>query len=115
MSAFIFDVLKMVESTIFQHYGKGVYSSPEIMVKSVECNICHSDFRRCSHIVNNIYNGIICKMVVTDLEFTGAALVDSPRDLRCRIWPWRATKEGDGMQIKGALMLTSFNLQDFLE
>ncbi len=116
ISIFIFDELKMVESTILENYGEGVYCSPEVMIKSVECNICHSDFRRCSHVVNNIYDGIICKMVVTDLEsFSGVALVDNPQDLRCRIWPWNAKKEADGVFINDAIMMTAFNLQDFLD
>jgi hypothetical protein len=85
--------LKELELFFYDCFGKGIYMSPVILVKKAECNVCGKNIKACEHIPGNLYHGIYCKEVVKDLEFKGADIVQSPHDMRCRVWPWNFTDD----------------------
>jgi len=58
-----------------------IFMSPEILEKEKKCNICGQTVsirNPCGHEVGEIYNGEMCIRVVTDCEFLGLAIVESP-------------------------------------
>lgn len=59
--------------------------SPDIIVRLWECSICHNDFEKCDHKEGALYDGSPCQLVARNIEFTGASLVDEPKDPRCRV------------------------------
>jgi len=71
--------------------------SPEIIIKKWTCSICHGNYEKCSHNEGAYYHGQICETIASKIEFLGAALVDVPKDYRCRITDllivWEITKE----------------------
>ena len=89
----IYDQLEKLESDFREIFGSGIYMSPVLLIKSAECTICGKNIKACSHIPGNLYDGISCKEKVVDFELHGADIVQSPFDMRCRIWPWNFTKE----------------------
>ena len=112
---FIDSVIKHANSMISEKYGDGYYSSPEIRIKKAICSVCKADYRKCPHLPNNIYDGKICAIVPQEIEFNGMALVDHPKDLRCRIWPWNIEETSEGRHLKNVVCVVSFNMEDFLE
>ncbi|MGZ4852222.1 MAG: hypothetical protein ACXV3D_03405 [Halobacteriota archaeon] len=89
-----------------------VYCSIGYDVKNVLCSICKKDFRACGHTRGWIYAGSICyaismeEKVVREVSFT-----HTPKDKRCRGWPWNATEE-----MKVNVMAASyFRLDDFMK
>ena len=54
--------------------------SPDIIIKRWECSICHKDFEKCDHEEGTFYNCSPCQLIAKDTEFTGASLVDEPKD-----------------------------------
>lgn len=57
-----------------------VFGSPEFSCKR-QCSICSSyiTFRkRCEHKQGTIYNGVVCKYIITDFEFLAMAMVENP-------------------------------------
>ena len=82
-----------LEASFYEIFGQGLYMSPVILVKKAVCTICGSNIKACSHIPGNLYNGTWCKENVVDFTLDGADIVQSPHDMRCRIWPWNFTDE----------------------
>lgn len=78
------------------NYGSGMYSSPEMICKKVECSICGNNIKSCNHIHGRLYNGIRCVETPKDCELRSVSLVKVPRDKRCRVWPWQLEKNDDG-------------------
>jgi hypothetical protein len=85
--------LKELENFFYQTFGRGIYASPEIIIKKATCNVCGQNIKACSHIPGNIYDGIPCKEKVEEMEFRTISLVQSPHDMRCRMWPWNMTED----------------------
>jgi hypothetical protein len=84
----IYKQLKRLEMYFYDYFGKGVYMSPVIKIKKAICSICGLNIKACNHIPGNIFHGNPCREVVEDMEIYGADMVQSPHDMRCRIWPW---------------------------
>jgi len=97
----IYRLLKKLELNFYDHFGKGVYFSPVIIVKRANCSICKRNIKACEHLPNNFYGGVRCKEIVEDMKFLGVDLVPSPHDMRCRVWPWNVTED---YKIQGRFM-----------
>jgi hypothetical protein len=69
-------------------YGKGLYCSIEYVADAYDCTICGQDTRFCDHVTGHWYGNAICRSVPRNLVVEAVALVESPRNPRCRIWPW---------------------------
>lgn len=107
--------LEQVYKDFVGSFGPGLYCSPEIVCKREICNICKADFRSCSHMRDEIYDGVRCIGSPDGIEFRATAIVAVPADPRCRIWPWQLKEEGGQWKIEGLCILTSFHLEDFLD
>jgi hypothetical protein len=107
----IFAALEKVEAWYVHQFGNGVYSSPEILVKSELCSICDKDLRCCDHIPGNVYRGRRCYGIPQDIELESFAMVQVPHDRRCRIWPWQVRDD----VASDILLFTTFRIDDFLE
>lgn len=108
--------IKYFENAFLEKYGHGVYMSPEILIKTLRCNICNKDLTSCEHISGAIYNGALCTGVVEEIIPENVSIVDNPKDFRCRIWPWNVNKmsENDSSNTVRAAILSSFRLDDFI-
>jgi len=84
----IFEQLDKLEYCFYNIYGKGIYMSPVTLIRKAECSICNINIKACDHIPGNLYDGRYCKEVIVDFELRGADFVESPYDMRCRVWPW---------------------------
>lgn len=91
-------------------FGPGVYVSPEIKAKWLECTICRQNIKACSHVPGVLYDGMPCCYHPRDPELLCASIVDNPEDPRCRIWPWQI---GDN-NISSVILLTCYARADFL-
>lgn len=114
----VFTILKIVDEEFLENFGHGKYSSPTIVSKSITCNICRKDFRKCSHRVGKIYNGVICSSLKDISKVEDVSIVHNPQDPRCRIWPWELGENrgqnGDiDIQIR-TIVMVAFRLDDFL-
>jgi hypothetical protein len=89
-----YNLLKKLELCFYDLFGKGLYFSSVIIVKRAICNICNKNIKGCEHIPGNFYGGIRCKEIVQDMEFKGIDLVQSPHDMRCKVWPWNVSEDG---------------------
>lgn len=107
--------IKYYEVCFSKKYGSGVYASPEMLIKSIRCNVCGKDFTTCEHIAGTIYNGVLCAGIVEEIIPKGISIVDKAKDPRCRIWPWNVTKinERDSSNNARCAILSSFRLDDF--
>jgi hypothetical protein len=74
--------------TINQRYGNGLYTSWEILWDYLKCSICESDSRGCEHVPGDWYNDRECVLYPEGPHPVAVAIVEHPRDPRCRIWPW---------------------------
>ncbi|MFA6152409.1 MAG: hypothetical protein WC716_13885 [Chitinophagaceae bacterium] len=97
----LFSTLKRLERCFYDCFGKGVYLSPVMIVKRANCNICGINIKACEHIPGHLYNGIPCKELIVDMIFEGVDIVQSPFDMRCRIWSWNFT---DDMNFTGRIL-----------
>ncbi len=107
----IFKKLEELESYFYDHFGKGLYSSPDIIIKSATCSICNQDIKGCNHIVGTVYNGVPCKEVAQEISFIGVSIVSSPRDMRCRLWPWNLKED----RTISARIMNLSSIDDFLK
>lgn len=108
-----YDQLKRLEHYFYDIFGKGIYMSPVIMIKKSTCSICGKNIKACAHVTGIFYEGRICREVVDDLEMRGADMVNSPRDMRCRIWPWNFTdKTHINVRIMNLNQLDAFIFDD---
>ncbi len=85
--------LDELEIVFYEIFGRGIYASPEILIKKAECSVCKQNIKACMHIPGNIYDGVPCKEKVVDCQFLTVSLVQSPYDMRCRVWPWNMTPD----------------------
>lgn len=99
-----------IENHFNDIFGKGLYSSPEIVMDKFICNICNIDTRGCLHIEGNIYGSKICRYKAVNPRLRAVALVEKPRDPRCRIWSWNL-KEDNTLE---TAVLVAFTPDDFL-
>lgn len=65
--------------------GKSRGISPSVIIRNWECSICHGNYEKCPHEEGSQYDGVICQLIAKNIEFTGASLVDEPKDPRCRV------------------------------
>ncbi|UUO16370.1 hypothetical protein [Dolichospermum heterosporum] len=106
-----------IETFFKQVFGKGYYLSPGIICDKFICNICNQDTRACSHIHRRLYAGILCKYKPINPQINHIALVEDPKDLRCRIWPWNIDKNNNPEvenRTLESVFLTAFSVDDFL-
>ena len=115
----VFYDLKGLKNFFRDAFGSGTYLSPGIVADGSYCNICHQDFRACSHIAGRLYNGTICYYQQVNPKINHLALVKIPKDPRCRIWDWYIVKDNNNgdksIRIEKVCFLTSFSVDDFLE
>lgn len=90
----LLEQLRRLESNFYDNFGRGLYASPEILIKKATCTICGENIKACSHITGVIYNGVPCRENAEDFTLHGVSLVNSPHDMRCRVWPWKMQKDG---------------------
>jgi hypothetical protein len=108
------DDLEVFFPDAFEHNN---YISAGIIVDKYLCNICNEDTRGCCHINGNLYGGKICNYQQINPRFDHIALVEVPRDPRCRIWPWHLQYNDDG-EVTGLTnipMIMSGGISDFLD
>lgn len=72
---------------IIEKFPQQWFTSPEILIKRVECNICGKELQECSHLPGKVYCGELCHGIVKDMEGLAAALTTNPVDPRCRVVP----------------------------
>lgn len=109
--------IKYYDVCFSEKYGSGIYASPEMLIKSIRCNVCSKDFTMCEHISGAIYNGVLCKGIVEEAIPKGVSIVDKAKDSRCRLWPWnlKETSESDSSYtIRNVVIFTAFTLDDFI-
>ena len=114
---FIIDFIQDIEIQIEAMYGKGLYNSPEVIIEECVCSICNQDPRSCPHVENQIYDGKICRIVVTKMKKgSHVASTQNPKDKRCRIWPWnfKENLEDGGLIIENVPIIISFRIDGFL-
>jgi hypothetical protein len=68
---------------IISGQSRGV--SPEIITRKFECSICNNNYEKCFHEEGKYYDGIVCKLIAKEIEFIGGAIVDEPKDPKCRV------------------------------
>ncbi|MGA2678701.1 MAG: hypothetical protein ABSF37_05280 [Sedimentisphaerales bacterium] len=102
--------LNEIELFYKKMFGPGKYSSPEILIKRAICSICQKELRKCEHRPGVIYSGKICCCIPEDSKIKSISTVETPKDPRCRIWPWNC----NGNRVKSAIM-TTFRVDDFME
>lgn len=107
----VLDQIHALEDVFTSEFGPGLYISPEIMAEREICTVCGKDHRACEHISGVAYGGIVCRRKPEGPSIRAIAIVDVPKDPRCRLWPWNATQD---RQITAAV-LTTFRVDDFLE
>lgn len=101
---------QMIDSLL----GLGQYASPEIAVSKWRCSICNEQIEMCPHVTGGIYDGKICRMLPDCITgIMAVAVVDSPRDLRNRIWPWNFTIDENGQIRFKVRLLTQWDVEDF--
>jgi hypothetical protein len=81
-------------------YGHGVYCSWEVTIDSLTCSICDGDVRGCEHESGGWYDGQQCVVKPTGIKPVAIALVENPRDPRCRIWPWCVISRGSDGSVR---------------
>lgn len=110
------DSLNRLEKFFQDTFGNGSYLNPGIIADKSLCSICNKDCRACSHIAGRIYNRKICYYKPVKPRINHVALVEIPKDPRCRIWSWQIkdNEEDEGITIDKACILTSFSVDDFL-
>lgn len=90
-----------------QRFGDGAYNSIELSIEQLTCTICGADLRGCLHEPGKWYDDRLCQSKPEGLDVLASAIVDNPRDPRCRIWPWQIDK--GARTIRRLVMLNSFN------
>jgi hypothetical protein len=62
------------------------FVSSAFTYRSGDCTICGQRYSKCEHESGLVYMGRLCRELnLRDIEFNHIAIVDSPRDKRCRI------------------------------
>ena len=89
----LMDKLQELRKDFVNHFGQGIYSSPELLYKKELCSICNKDTRACLHIGSKLYNGKMCYSIPQKIEPRSVSLVTIPRDPRCRIWSWNMKED----------------------
>lgn len=108
--------IKYYEACFSEKYGSGIYTSPEILVKTIKCNVCNEDFRMCEHIAGTVYNGVLCTGIIEEYIPKGVSIVEKAKDPRCRLWPWNVeelSENNSSCKIRNVVILSLFRLDDF--
>lgn len=107
--------LKNFRLRIDSLFGAGhCYVSPEVTMSQLLCSVCNEPIDSCLHTPGQIYDGQICKMLPDRItEVRSAAIVDNPRDLRNRIWPWRSSVDEHNQTRINVRLFTLWNIEDF--
>lgn len=96
---------------IVNSYVEPSFVSPGIITDTYICNICRCDFRSCNHITGHYYDDMLCCYEPENPRIDHIALVSTPKDERCRVWPWKKSKD----ETIEAIMLVSFKIDNFLD
>ena len=110
----VFRSLSKLEEFYLHTFGAGNYVSPGIEFEGGLCSICNVDFRACSHVPGGLYEGAICTCRPINPSFNHLALVDTPKDPRCRIWSWNLQENPDKSVTTMMPILFAFSVDDFL-
>lgn len=105
---------EIIDNWFSANFGSGLYSSPEMVCKIVECSICSNNIKSCHHIPGRLYDGIRCVEIPKDCELRSVSLVKVPRDKRCRIWPWQLEENDDGTLTSKVKIMSVFRIDDFI-
>lgn len=93
-------IVNEARDAIQSRFGTGLYTSWEVTFERTECTICNLDIRSCEHIPGEWYENQVCRIHPVDLRTVAVALVENPRDPRCRIWPWNKRETNpDGTRV----------------
>jgi len=101
-----------VIAAVDEKLGPGVYTSWGMSNKNLLCSICGEDIRACDHIPGRAYDNQDCTMSPSgEMQIFHVALTQTPRDPRCRFWPWRRHPDsGDGHSVYGVCIWADTNL-----
>lgn len=64
-----------------QLYPYRLFTSTEIVVKECECSICGTKLtprKHCNHQIRRVYNGEMCRHIVTEANLLGISIVTNP-------------------------------------
>jgi hypothetical protein len=87
-------LVDQAREAIQARFGAGLYTSWEVAFDWAECTVCKLDIRACEHLPGQWYDDQICSIHPIGLRPLAVALVENPRDPRCRIWPWNKREKG---------------------
>lgn len=87
------EMIRPFFETVKKRFGHGIYTSWEVLYDGLICTICELDTRECAHVAGRWYGDRLCQNMAKHTNMTGVAIVDNPRDPRCRIWPWQRVKD----------------------
>ena len=108
-AAFCHEHVASVLDAINRRYGRGLYTSWEILWDCLKCSICNGDSRGCEHVPGELYDGRECVLHPEGPNPVAVALVENPRDPRCRIWPWlKRRTEDDHVVVEGIPIFINF-------
>lgn len=105
--------IPLLDRAFLRAYGPGMYASPEILIRKSHCSVCSGDPRACEHVPGEIYDGTRCAVVADEIDPLGVAIVEAPKDPRCRLWPWNFKIEG-GVARGVMAVMTPFRVDDFM-
>lgn len=92
-----------------------IYVSPEVLIIREFCSICGEDIRGCEHKLGKLYNGKLCVGKVEGIKnYKGVAFVETPKDLRCRVWPWKCYNRGKDVYCE-TRVINATSIDDFLD
>lgn len=64
--------------------------SPGFLIKKSFCSICNAQLSirtDCGHIIGDIYNGEMCRRIITEAKMLHVSIVDSPAQKHSVFWP----------------------------
>lgn len=77
------DRLEEIERVVFPPQ---TFLSAGLLVNRYECSVCGEDYDDCDHLMGEPYMGRFCVLIVRETaELDHVAIVDAPRDKRCRV------------------------------
>jgi hypothetical protein len=105
--------LEKIEKVFEINHGKGLYASPEFILKNEKCNICNLGVLECDHERGKLYNGKICRGIPELASLKSIAIVEDPKDKRCRLWKWNKNEDGSyRMTVLSQFFIDNFMFED---
>lgn len=97
--------IEIAFAQIDERYGRGIYTSWEVLIERYDCSVCEKDTRACSHIAGMWYGGRECVYIARGIQPDSLSIVEYPEDPRCRIWPWKRRPDGEDGSIVFAVRI----------